>query len=513
MSLRKRTAAGVLWTLAQTGYGNVLSLVVYLVLLSLLNPVDFGLVAAAGLFVQILRTVLDGGFGQVLLQREHVTQRFLSTIFWMSALLGLAFGLTLLLLAGPLSRLFDTEEPHTLSSVFAALAVVFPLAGLNSVPTAILRRDLNFKPLAIRTLVGTTGSSALAIVLALLDYGVWALVTQQVANVAFGLVLIWLATRWRPSLEFSFQELKGVVGFTSSTVGLRVLDYLNSRLEQFLIGASLGVIALGVYAVGQRFVELFLRTFYSTLGGATVRSLSIVQSDRRRLTAAFLDANRLVMLVSAPAFFGLAAISYDLIALFDPEWSKAAPIMIFASAGALLQTSTFFSASILTAVGKPHHRLIPSTISLVLCVVAFLIGKNWGIVGVAAAIVVRSYLLVPVSWAFVRREIDCSFLVYARALAPPIASAAAMTAVVLAARATLVAPLSPRARVFALATLGAIVYPIVLIGLFPSVATSALDQLEALLPKSSRVLRITSKLRKSIRTRAAARLTSPSPES
>ena len=72
-----------------------------------------------------------------------------------------------------------------LTPVVRVLALVFPIAGLATVPDSLLQRDLRFRFLANREIVAyAVGYGVVGVGLALLGWGVWALALAQLTQVA-----------------------------------------------------------------------------------------------------------------------------------------------------------------------------------------------------------------------------------------------------------------------------------------------------------------------------------------
>ena len=106
----------------------------------------------------------------------------------------------------------QTYEPG-LAPVLRSLSVFPALTGLVLVQQAQLRRELQFRALAIRHIVSAVSGAALGIAMAALGYGVWSLVAQMLGGAVVGLVILWRASTWRPRLAFSAKHLRELSSF------------------------------------------------------------------------------------------------------------------------------------------------------------------------------------------------------------------------------------------------------------------------------------------------------------
>ena len=97
-----------------------------------------------------------------------------------------------------------------------ALTPMILLQGLTVVPEAIMRRNMTFRPLAIRTLIATVIGGVVGIWPGLAGYQAWALVAQQLVTGVVGAVVLWTVTDWRPRLRLPRQAIKDLWGFSPS---------------------------------------------------------------------------------------------------------------------------------------------------------------------------------------------------------------------------------------------------------------------------------------------------------
>src|SRR6188508_1045055 len=149
-ALQKRVARGLTWTLNDTWGSQLLALLIFAMLARLLNPADFGLVALAAVFVALGQLFADQGLGDAVIQRRVLTRLQLDTAFWAAMATGGLLTALGLLLAGPISQL--VREPR-LEPILQALSLIFVLVALSSIQMGLLRREMDFRALAIRKLV------------------------------------------------------------------------------------------------------------------------------------------------------------------------------------------------------------------------------------------------------------------------------------------------------------------------------------------------------------------------
>ena len=119
------------------------------------------------------------------------------------------------------------------------------IQALAAVPTAILKRELNFRLLAIRTLAGTLLSGTVGVGMAVSGFGVWSLIGMQLTKVGSEACILLMASGWRPRLRFSPAHCRDLSGFALPLMIQSLWTYMNEELPKVVIGALLGPYSVG----------------------------------------------------------------------------------------------------------------------------------------------------------------------------------------------------------------------------------------------------------------------------
>ncbi|UJP08886.1 oligosaccharide flippase family protein [Microbacterium sp. KUDC0406] len=193
-SVGQRTAAGVIWLTVQKWITRLSGFATIAILTRLIAPAEFGTVAAASTLLPFFYLLSDFGFATYIVQAGNVTRRTTSTGFWFSIVVGVVLSGLLALSAPVAGVMFGSDD---VVPVVRALAIVIPLVALASVPTALLRRRMQFKALAAQGAAAAVIAQVVAVVMAFAGFGVWALVGQTLCNqIVVAAAALWVA-RWR----------------------------------------------------------------------------------------------------------------------------------------------------------------------------------------------------------------------------------------------------------------------------------------------------------------------------
>lgn len=471
MSLRQKALHGLFWSAIEKWGGKFFALLVFLTLARLLEPEAFGLVALASVFVAFVQVFVDQGFADAIVQRPDLEESHLDTAFWVNIAMGLLMTLLCAAAAGLIAA--GLREP-ALEPVVRVFSLAFIINAISGVQIALFRRKLAFKVLAVRTLIANVIGGVAGITMAFLGYGVWSLVGQQLLMSGTGAIILWTASTWRPTFRFSRRHFVDLFSFGINVIGTNLLNFLNRRSDDLLIGYFLGTTALGYYTVAYRILLTLTDLITGISAQVTFPIFSKMRQDKERMLRAFYLTTQYASYISFPIFMGLAVTAPILIpVVFGPQWAPSIPVMQILAFIGLLHSVTFFNGSVLLAMGKPSWRLMLGILNTATNVAAFLVAVRWGIVAVAAAYVIRGYVTAPLTPWVIRKLIGLSYTRYVRQFMVPFTGTLGMVAVLLAFHLAIGNTVPPVALLIMEISLGAVIYIIAIQWMAPSMFQDA----------------------------------------
>jgi O-antigen/teichoic acid export membrane protein len=401
MSIFKQSARGLLWVFLEGAGRQVISLVVLAVLVRVLAPADFGLFAMAAASVRLANLMQASGFTSALIQKETIDAEHLDTAFIANMLISCVLAVGLWFSADLVAWFF--QEP-SVAEIVRWMAVTPILAGLSQVQTQVLSRRMQFSSLARRTLVAGPISGVLAVVAAVVGWGVWSLVIRVLSQHALTAVICWGASSWRPALRFSTRHARELFSFGASMMGANFIGFLRKEGATMIIGRALGATELGYYSMAVRICDLLKDTFVSGVGRVSYSMFSRLQHDPSMLRSAYLRAIRFSCVVTFPVFVGLALIAPTGVPLvLGPAWVPAIAVLQILAMQALIESIASHTPTLLAASGRPELRMQATGISAFSGLLLALLVSRFGIEAVAGAYLLESILMASVSWVFLQR--------------------------------------------------------------------------------------------------------------
>jgi O-antigen/teichoic acid export membrane protein len=429
MSLRKKAAKGVIWSVIQKWGREIITFITFIALSRLLPPEAFGLVAMATVFTAFIEIFIDQGLSSAIVQHPEITDAHLDTAFWANILTGLIMTVAGIALSGVVASIYD--EPR-LTPILIWLSVSFVVIALSSTQIAILQRELAFKSLAARSLAAAAVGGIVGVGMAFAGFGVWSLVGQNLSNGLAAAIVLWQASDWRPRLRFSKEHFKELFNFGISIVGSKILIFFNRRTDDFLIGYYLGPVMLGYYTIGYRLLLVIIRLVTGIINSVAFPTFSRIQDNTERMRQAFYNVTQYTSLLAFPAFIGMAVLAPELVmAFFGEKWAPSIPVMQILALIGILQSVLFFNDSVTKASGKPNWAFWIMLLTAACSVIGFLIAVQWGIVAVAASFVIAGYLVAPVSYYVLHKLIDVDFKTYLLQFMVPLTASLIMVGVIM----------------------------------------------------------------------------------
>jgi PST family polysaccharide transporter len=337
------------WSYVMDVGRQVTTLLVTFVLAGMLGPEAYGIVAIAATYILFLQLLLAQGLQPAVIQRRDLRDEHKDSAFWL--IMAAAIALTLVTI--PLSSWWaDINDSPKLGPVVLALSLTLPIEGLRVVQEALMRRDLNMRPLAVRTNISVIAGGIVGVVFALAFRNVWALVAQQLATSLFDVAALWWFSDWRPRFRFHAWAAKDLLSFSvgSSVASLGV--FVNARADVLITGLFFGGVAVGLYRFASRLVDTVVGVTVSALQGASLPELSRYQDHPERFRERMASVLRASALLSLPLLGVLAGVADPLMEAVGPKWDRAVlPLAILCIMGAG-RAMTMLLGPILQALGR-----------------------------------------------------------------------------------------------------------------------------------------------------------------
>ena len=455
MSLKRQAISGVKWsTVSQIGRQGA-QLLTTVILARVLTPSDFGLVGMAMVVIGFVGIFKGLGTSAAIIQKQELSDELLSSIFWVNV--GFGFLVMLALFFGaPLGGLFY-REPRVIP-VLQALSLSFFISGLSVLQQALLERALAFQTLAKVELSAVISGSVVGIALALLGFGVWSLVFQSLTTVTVTTILLWAFSSWKIRWIFQWNEVKSVSSYSLNLLGYSIFNYMARNADYLLIGRYLGAQDLGYYTLAYRILLFPLQNISGVISRVMFPVYSGIQSDNSRFAKTYLRVAITIALITFPMMGVLVLAKPMVLTVFGEEWQPIILLIMILTPVGMIQSIGATVGPVYQAKGRTDWMFWWGIGAGTLAMIAFIVGLRWGIVGVATAYAIASFILVYHNFAIPFRLIGLNFLRFLKALQKPFVSSMVMLVALVIFELTLAKTLSYPLELVVGIVLGSVIY-------------------------------------------------------
>jgi O-antigen/teichoic acid export membrane protein len=382
--LRRRVVRAVGATSAGSGVAKAVSLLSTLILARLLVPEDFGLMAMATTVTGIVSFFNEIGIGAAIVQRQEVRDEEINGCFGIAVLASSLLCALTVALSWPAAAFFKLQA---LQPVLAALGFGFFFGALNTVPIALLRRQLRLQAVLWLGLVASIVQALVAIPLAYFGFGYWALVISFFVGQTVNTVWYWRVAGWRPTLPLRLKEGRGLLGYGLNVTYARVMWHVYMNADKLIIGKLIGERAVGVYDMSKSLATLPTSQISGLVTSIASPVFARVQGDRRQLQDVLLRFTRGVAYLTFPALAGIALIADKLVfVLLGAQWSAAALPLQALCVSELVRTVANLQSQLLISTGNVKRLVKYSTACAIALPLAIAVGAWLGALpGVAIA--------------------------------------------------------------------------------------------------------------------------------
>lgn len=375
---RVATSVSLLWSVTMLTRG--LQLVTTAVLARLLTPGDYGLIAMATVvagFIDLLSNLQVGG---AVMRTKEITENHLASAFTVNLIRGLGSVVLLLAVAYPAATLM--HEPR-LAPVLAILSLSALMGCLHNPYFLLYARNINYRREALRNASGAIFGSLAGVTAALWFHSYWALVVASLTTSFVAMSLSYWRVPGLPRLGLS--HAREFISFGGTLLLINVAEYINSKVDYFLVGRGLGDSALGAYHVGQQVTTMVTGDIVGPINQALIPAFSIVSHDAERLRFGYRRLQSLTVALALPVGFGASMLADDIIRLLvGRQWEMAIPVIRCLAPLAAINTMIYSIESLALATNNGRLLVIRTFIFLAvratLMVVGFYLGGYLGII-------------------------------------------------------------------------------------------------------------------------------------
>jgi O-antigen/teichoic acid export membrane protein len=311
------------------------------------------------------------------------------------------------------------------------LAVVFILDGLANPALVLLRRDLQYKGIALQQAVAAVAGLAAGIALAFVTRSVWVLAVAYITVSLVRLTMSYLIRPYIPRLRFDLRLLRELSSYGRWVTGSNIALYLLNWGDNLVVSRFLGAQSLGLYQQAFLLSNLPATQITSVVGQVSFPYFAKLRAHNG-VGPAYIRILHYVALVTVPTATLIFSVGPDAIrVVLGPKWvAMIVPLQILSIWGLIRSISTN-SGPVFNAVGRPQIVMQQAALRLVVFGVLVVPMTNaMGIRGTALAVLLGALPVELLTYVRTLRACQSSIAAFSRALLVPVLGSSVMLVVV-----------------------------------------------------------------------------------
>ena len=375
MTLKKKALDGVKWNTISSITKVILQFVQLIILSRLLSAEDFGLMALVMVVVGFSQMFIDMGISNAIIYKQEISKSQLDSLYWLSIVIGIVIFGIIVGAAGSIASVYRSEMLEELLYLTSITFIVLPFGQQFMV---LMQKRLLFYNIAFAEIVARVLSFVVTIVLAFYDFGVYSLVYGTlVYSIISTILFIYKGLFFhKPSLHFSFSEIKEFLSFGFFQLGEKMALYFNSEFDTILIGYLLGTETLGVFNIAKKFVSYPVVLINPIITKVSFPIFAKSNNSDENLSRIYLKIVNNLSLINFPIYFLIFILAepFVLFAL-GPNWSSAIILIQILAITYMIKTTSNPAGSLALSKGRADITFYWNLIKLVYVPIAIYIGS------------------------------------------------------------------------------------------------------------------------------------------
>jgi O-antigen/teichoic acid export membrane protein len=317
MSARKSLA----WAFSGQVFTSLVSFGGSVVVARILSPHEMGIYAVAMAAFAIVAVVSSFGVGTYVIRHPDLRPEVVDTAFTINCLIEVVLSIALVGFSFLAPRLLGDEG----AGKVLRFAAVGPLLGMLTFRAAtMMQRELNFRVSTLVSGISIIVATGTTVASAYLGYSYLSPAIGGLASALCGIVGFAIACPQHMIVRFSLADWRKVSAFGAQILSVNGVLLICERSSEIVLGRTLGLSALGLYARASSIDSLVYNQIYGTALKVLFPMLARNLRETGSLRATFIQSMRLLVALIWPVLLGLAILSGPAIhLLYGDKWLGA----------------------------------------------------------------------------------------------------------------------------------------------------------------------------------------------
>lgn len=404
MSLKKTTLTNLKWSFVESVSLKLIGFLLTIILARLLEPSDFGILAVVNVFFLITVSFIDGGLKEALIQKKDANEKDYSSVFWVNLIIAACFYLVLFI-AAPFIEDFYNIANLSFYIRFQSLSLL--IDSLAVVQIIKSTKELNLKNITQARIPASLISFLVGVSMAFMEFGVVALITQQLVNSVFYVLLLWVKIKYKPSLFISWSSIKSLYSFGIKIFAAGYLTRIYVQSMSLIYAKFFSPTLLGLYNKANSLQQLPTSLILTSVANGVYPTMVKIQDNNLKLKELYKKNIKisfgLICCLSVLFFYQADNI---ISILLGEAWMGMVPYTKIVAVGGLFLPMSSLNRNILKVKGHAGLFLKLEIWRKLLMIVAIIIFIRFSFITTLISVTIVNFLMTLVDMHFAGKSIS-----------------------------------------------------------------------------------------------------------
>lgn len=349
-----------------------------IVLARCLSAAELGIAATALACFELVRVLANSGISQMVVRAPE--DRLAATCNTAYRLSWLVCGLMAVIQIAAGLAIAHATGREELLALIVCLAGVYAFMPWGMVQGWLLQRHYKMSNLSAINAAQVGTDNLITAALAVAGLGAWAVVLPKLLTAPIWLVGTRMSIVWKRDPSAGAIPMSEVLGFAGPILASELLVAVRLNVDKMIVGAMLGIEALGIYYFAFSAGYGLSLVLTSALAAASFPHLADHRLAGRELLARFDKA----MLGLAAPIAGVivlqaAAVFVYVPLLFGEKWAPMTPVVAVLCLSAASKPWADMSTQLLRAAGYPGREFASAAVFTIIMLGSFSLGLTQGL--------------------------------------------------------------------------------------------------------------------------------------
>ena len=388
---KKKFISSVFWESIGRFSSLGIQFVVTLLISRFLAPNEFGLIALLTVFIAIGQIFIDSGFSQALIKKSDADEIDISSVFFFNVFFGIIVYVALYGLSPFIAELYAIPDLTLYSRI---LFLVIPINSLGLIQNVLLQKELKFFYLALSNILAVLLSGLVGVYMAYSNYGVWALIVQQISMNLSRTILLVIFRFWIPKLHFSLRSIRLMFPYS---VNLMLHSFVNTVMKNIytlVIGRYYNAVQVGYYNQASKFEEVSSSTIAQIIMKVSFPALAQKSGDIAAVRNIYMRIFSMTVFIVAPIMVWMIVIGESLIDLLLTEkWLPMIPLFRLLCFYGMILPLMQISYNVYKVFGQSRFLFVIDSIRHLLVILSMVLTINFSLETMLIGLIFCTYMM------------------------------------------------------------------------------------------------------------------------